>query len=167
MTQAKHGIDDATLQLARSIPDPRRRAEALTAAASYYAEHGARDTSRSVFREAFAVAKEVGNSPDNESWNSSSDATRRVARVQAQHDLEGLIQVASFHPDFRFEGEPEGDMSHFTNRSPYPTLHLLREDSVERAVASEGGDADKIVERNITTLRELGLQGWQALLAKP
>ena len=102
--------------------------------------------------------------PDFDVFN---DFMNVVDDVVAEHDLEGLIQVASFHPDFRFEGEPEGDMSHFTNRSPYPTLHLLREDSVERAVASEGGDADKIVERNITTLRELGLQGWQALLAKP
>jgi tetratricopeptide (TPR) repeat protein len=99
MTQAKHGIDEATLQLARSIPDPRRRAEALTAAASYYAERGARDTSRSIFREAYAVAKEVGRNPDYESWNSSSDATRRVARAQAQHDLEGLIAYADRSTD--------------------------------------------------------------------
>ena len=102
--------------------------------------------------------------PDFEVFN---DFMNVVDDVVAEHDLEGVIQVANFHPDFRFEGEPEGDMSHFTNRAPYPTLHLLREDSVERAVESAGGDAEAIVERNIATLRELGLEGWKALLAKP
>jgi uncharacterized protein len=53
-----------------------------------------------------------------------------------------------------------------TNRSPYPTLHLLREESVERAVATEGGDAEAIVDRNLATLRQLGLAGWQALWSK-
>ena len=82
----------------------------------------------------------------------------------AEHELEGVIQVANFHPAFLFEGEAQDDPSHFTNRAPYPTLHLLREDSVERAVASDAGDAEKIVERNIATLRELGAEGWKALL---
>jgi len=89
-----------------------------------------------------------------------------VDDVVTEHGLEGVVQVASFHPAFVFEGEPEGDMSHFTNRAPYPTLHLLREDSVERAVASEGGGAEAIVERNIRSLRELGPQGWKDLLGK-
>ena len=102
--------------------------------------------------------------PDFEVFN---DFMNVVDDVVAEHDLEGVIQVANFHPDFRFEGEPEGDMSHFTNRAPYPTLHLLREDSVERAVESAGGDGEAIVERNIATLRQLGPEGWKALLAKP
>lgn len=102
--------------------------------------------------------------PDFEVFN---DFMNVVDDVVAEHDLEGVIQVANFHPDFRFEGEPEGDMSHFTNRAPYPTLHLLREDSVERAVESAGGDAEAIVERNIATLRQLGPEGWKAMLAKP
>lgn len=102
--------------------------------------------------------------PDFEVFN---DFMNVVDDVVAEHELEGVIQVANFHPDFRFEGEPEGDMSHFTNRAPYPTLHLLREDSVERAVESAGGDAEAIVERNIATLRQLGPEGWKALLAKP
>jgi hypothetical protein len=89
-----------------------------------------------------------------------------VDEVVAEHELEGVIQVANFHPDFQFEGEPEDDISHFTNRAPYPTLHLLREDSVERAVASGGGDAEDIVERNIATLRALGTVGWRELLVK-
>ena len=102
--------------------------------------------------------------PDFEVFN---DFMGVVEDVVAEHELEGVIQVASFHPQFLFDGEAADDMSHCTNRAPYPTLHLLREDSVERAVASEGGDADAIVERNIATLRRLGAEGWQALLSKP
>lgn len=96
-----------------------------------------------------------------------NDFLNVVDDVVAEHGLEGIIQVASFHPLFQFEGVEPDDISNATNRAPYPVLHLLREESVERAVATEGGDADAIVERNIRTLRELGAEGWQALMAKP
>jgi uncharacterized protein len=96
-----------------------------------------------------------------------NDFLNVVDDVVAEHDLEGVIQVASFHPQFQFEGVDADDISNATNRAPYPMLHLLREDSVERAVASEGGDAEAIVERNVRTLRELGAEGWKSLLAKP
>jgi uncharacterized protein len=96
-----------------------------------------------------------------------NDFLNVVDDVVAEHELEGVIQVAPFHPQFQFEGVDADDISNATNRAPYPMLHLLREDSVERAVASEGGDAEAIVERNVRTLRELGADGWQALLAKP
>jgi hypothetical protein len=86
--------------------------------------------------------------------------------VLADHELEGVVQIAPFHPDFVFDGEPEGDMSHFTNRSPYPTLHLIREDSLARAIESFG-DTDVIYERNIDVLRRLGTNGWRRLLAGP
>ena len=99
--------------------------------------------------------------PDFEVFN---DFMGVVDDVVAEHELEGVIQVANFHPAFLFEGEAQDDPSHFTNRAPYPTLHLLREDSVERAIASDAGDAEKIVERNIATLRGLGAEGWKALL---
>jgi hypothetical protein len=89
-----------------------------------------------------------------------------VDDVVLEHDLEGVIQVASFHPAFQFEGSEPDDISNATNRAPYPMLHLLREDSVARAVASDAGDADAIVERNIATLQALGHAGWQRLLAK-
>jgi len=79
-------------------------------------------------------------------------------------DLQGVLQVASFHPDYQFAGAAPDDISHYTNRSPYPTLHLLREDSVERAVAAFP-DPDVIVERNIQTLDRLGQEGWRKLLA--
>lgn len=76
--------------------------------------------------------------------------------------LEGQIQVASFHPDYQFAGEAADDMSHFSNRAPYPTLHLLREDSIERAIAGLDDPAG-IYEANIRTLRSLGPAGWQRL----
>lgn len=76
--------------------------------------------------------------------------------------LQGELQVASFHPDYRFaDGEPD-DVSHCSNRSPWPTLHLLREASIEKAVAAFP-DAAEIYERNIDTLRRLGWDGWRAL----
>ncbi len=87
--------------------------------------------------------------------------------VVVEHELEGVIQVAAFHPDWQFEGTEADDITNATNRSPFPTLHLLREDSVARAVATEGGDAEAIVARNQDTLRRLGPQGWAALLPKP
>ena len=77
--------------------------------------------------------------------------------------LEGEIQVASFHPDYVFAGTYPDDAGNCTNRSPYPTLHLLREASVERAVAAFP-DPDVIVERNLATLERLGEEGYRRLL---
>jgi len=100
--------------------------------------------------------------PDFEVFN---DFLGIADEVVAEHDLEGVIQVASFHPDYQFEGTEPDDITNATNRSPFPTLHLLREDSVARAVASEGGDAEAIVARNMDTLRRLGPQGWRDLMS--
>jgi len=77
-------------------------------------------------------------------------------------DLQGEIQIASFHPLYQFAGTGVDDIENCTNRSPYPMLHLLRERSVERAVAAYP-DTAKIFERNIETLRELGRLGWLRL----
>jgi len=77
-------------------------------------------------------------------------------------DLEGTIQIASFHPRYRFAGTAPDDLDNATNRAPYPTLHLLREDSVERAVEAFP-QTETIYETNIRTLRELGESGWAAL----
>ena len=77
--------------------------------------------------------------------------------------LDGELQVASFHPDYRFEGTEPDDMGNFSNRSPHPTLHLLREDSISRAVDAVP-DAAEIYERNIETLNQLGRTGWQRLM---
>lgn len=76
--------------------------------------------------------------------------------------LEGTLQVASFHPDYRFAGTEADDITNASNRSPHPTLHLLREDSITQAVA-DTPDADQIVERNLATLRRLGAAGWRRL----
>ena len=78
-------------------------------------------------------------------------------------DLVGELQVASFHPDYQFADTDKNDIDNYTNRSPYPTLHLLREDSVERAVAAFPA-ASEIFEKNIATLRELGHDGWDRLM---
>ncbi|MCJ0826605.1 DUF1415 domain-containing protein [Luteimonas sp. 50] len=78
--------------------------------------------------------------------------------------LEGELQVASFHPDYRFAGTDADDIGNCSNRAPYPTLHLLREDSVARAVAAFP-DPDAIVERNLETLRKLGAEGWRRLFS--
>lgn len=79
--------------------------------------------------------------------------------------LDGVLQVASFHPQFQFDGTAPEDIGNFTNRAPYPTLHLLREDSIERAVESFPDAAD-IYERNIQTLQRLGHAGWRRLFLK-
>lgn len=79
-------------------------------------------------------------------------------------ELDGEIQVASFHPDYQFADTDYDDVGNCSNRSPYPMLHLLREASVERAVAAFP-DPDVIVERNLETLEKLGIEGWRKLLA--
>jgi hypothetical protein len=81
-------------------------------------------------------------------------------------DLEGQIQIASFHPHYQFAGTDEDDITNFTNRSPYPTLHLIREASIDRAVAAFP-DAEDIFEANMATMNRLGLQGWQDLNVGP
>ena len=78
-------------------------------------------------------------------------------------DLDGVLQVASFHPDYQFAGTAPDDVSNATNRSPYPILHLLREDSVARAVEAFP-DPDEIVERNLATMQRLGDEGYRRLL---
>ena len=77
-------------------------------------------------------------------------------------DLDGVLQVASFHPRFQFAGTEPDDVTNATNRAPYPTLHLLREDSVDRAVAAFP-QAEAIFEKNMRTLETLGPQGWAEL----
>jgi len=76
--------------------------------------------------------------------------------------LDGVIQIASFHPDFQFANTAVDDIGNYTNRAPYPTLHLLRETSVDRAVAAFP-QAESIFERNIETMEALGHAGWGEL----
>jgi hypothetical protein len=89
-----------------------------------------------------------------------NDALFLAERLLAQLRLEGVLQIASFHPHYQFEGSEPDDIENFTNRAPYPILHVLRETSVERAVAAFP-DAAHIYERNQETLRRLGHEGWR------
>ncbi len=77
-------------------------------------------------------------------------------------DLVGQIQIASFHPDFQFAGTTVDDITNCTNRSPYPTLHLIREESIDRAVKAFP-QAESIFEVNMQTLQVMGPEGWTAL----
>jgi uncharacterized protein len=77
--------------------------------------------------------------------------------------LDGVLQIASFHPQFQFAGTKPDDMGNCSNRSPFPTLHLLREDSVEKAVAAFP-QAEAIFEKNLQTLNKLGQPGWDRLM---
>jgi hypothetical protein len=83
----------------------------------------------------------------------------------AELGLDGELQIASFHPDYQFAGTDPDDVGNCSNRSPYPMLHLLREASVERAVAAFP-DPDAIVERNLDTLARLGHDGWRRLFGE-
>jgi len=95
-----------------------------------------------------------------------NDATARAERRLARAGFEGVLQLASFHPRFQFGGTEPSDIGNATNRAPYPTLHLLREDSVSRAVEAFP-EAEAIFERNIETLETLGAAGWAALDVGP
>lgn len=78
--------------------------------------------------------------------------------------LTGVLQVASFHPNYQFAGTAPDDVENLSNRSPHPMLHLLREDSIARAVAAFP-DTATIYDRNIETLRRLGADGWRRLMS--
>jgi hypothetical protein len=94
-----------------------------------------------------------------EAFNDFLDAAEDAI---AELELEGVIQVASFHPDYQFAGTSPDDITNATNRSPYPTLHLIREDSIDRAVAAFP-DAESIYEANMAIMERLGHAGWEAL----
>jgi len=79
--------------------------------------------------------------------------------------LAGELQIASFHPAYRFAGADPDAVENYSNRSPYPTLHLLREASVTRAIATFPG-VYEIGDKNRATLRALGDAGWRALWSR-
>jgi hypothetical protein len=94
------------------------------------------------------------------------DFTARAERRLARAGFDGSLQLASFHPRFQFAGSEADDIANATNRAPYPTLHLLREGSVSRAVDAFP-QAETIYQRNIETLEALGAAGWSALDVGP
>jgi hypothetical protein len=79
-----------------------------------------------------------------------------------EHGHEGVLQVAAFHPRWQFADTEPDDIGNYTNRAPFPTIHLLREASVTRAVDAFP-EAERIYEHNIETLEKLGIAGWRAL----
>ena len=85
-------------------------------------------------------------------------------QLLAEMQMEGVYQVASFHPDYQFAGTAVDDPENYTNRSPYPLLHLLREDSLERAIAAHP-DVAAIPTRNIALMNALGVGKLRTLLA--
>lgn len=91
-----------------------------------------------------------------------NDFLEVVDALLEEIDLAGELQVASMHPQYQFADTELDDITNFTNRSPYPTLHLIREDSIDEAVASFP-EAETIFEKNIETMRKLGHEGWNAL----
>lgn len=88
-----------------------------------------------------------------------NDFTELADDLVEELDLGGILQVASFHPMFQFEGTDVDDVTNCTNRAPYPTLHLLREDSIDKAVEAFP-EAEMIYERNMQVLQDMGIEGW-------
>ena len=97
--------------------------------------------------------------PDFDTFNQMLDIADAAV---VDNGLEGIVQIAPFHPDFQFEGTYSDDIGNYTNRSPYPTLHLIREDSIAKA-AQAFPDASAIFERNISLLEKMGHEGWDKL----
>lgn len=91
-----------------------------------------------------------------------NDFLGQAERLLRKRRLQGVFQLASFHPRYQFAETDVDDITNFTNRSPYPTLHLLREDSIDRAVQAIAQPED-IFEANMKTMRSLGRDGWDAL----
>ena len=97
--------------------------------------------------------------PDFDTFNQMLDIADAAV---VDNGLEGIVQIAPFHPDFQFEGTDSDDIGNYTNRSPYPTLHLIRGDSIAKA-AQAIPDASAIFERNIALLEKMGHEGWDKL----
>jgi uncharacterized protein len=95
-----------------------------------------------------------------------NDFMARAERLARKRRLDGIVQLAHFHPRFRFEGTEQDDITNCTNRAPYPTIHLIREASIDRAVQAFP-NAEAIYEANMETMRRLGPQGWAALDVGP
>ena len=91
-----------------------------------------------------------------------NDFLGKADKIIAKMKLEGIIQLANFHPQYQFAGTAPDDITNFTNRAPYPTLHLLRESSIDQAVEAFP-EAEAIFEVNMETMERLGLKGWDAL----
>jgi hypothetical protein len=92
------------------------------------------------------------------------DVVAALRAELAEAGADGLLQVATFHPDYRFDGVPADDLGNWTNRAPFPVIHLLREEDVERAIA-EHPDPEGIPAANIERLRALGAEALRQVWA--
>jgi uncharacterized protein len=90
-------------------------------------------------------------------FDSYLDFLEIVEEALEEAELDGIVQVASFHPDYQFDGVNSDDVSNYTNRSPYAMLHILREDTLSAAI-EQYPDPEGIPDRNIAKMRELGLE---------
>jgi hypothetical protein len=99
--------------------------------------------------------------PSPTSWT-FNDFLELAEAALEELDLEGILQIAPFHPRFVFAGTRDDDITNYTNRTPYPTLHLIRETSIDRAVQAFP-EAEAIFEVNMATMEKLGPEGWAAL----
>lgn len=88
--------------------------------------------------------------------------TLKANKLLTKLDLDGIFQIATLHPQYQFAGTDVDDITNFTNRAPYPTLHLLRESSIDRALQAIP-NAESIFEVNMMTMRRIGLEGWRDL----
>ena len=86
----------------------------------------------------------------------------KANKLLTKLDLEGIFQIATLHPQYQFAGTDVDDITNYTNRAPYPTLHLLRESSIDRALQAIP-NAESIFEVNMNTMRRIGLEGWRDL----
>jgi len=91
-----------------------------------------------------------------------NDFLGKADKLISKMKLEGTLQLANFHPEYQFAGTAPDDITNFTNRAPYPTLHLLRESSIDQAVEAFP-EAEAIFEVNMATMERLGVQGWHDL----
>ena len=91
-----------------------------------------------------------------------NDFLGKADKLISKMKLEGTLQLANFHPDYQFAGTEPDDITNFTNRAPYPTLHLLRESSIDQAVEAFP-EAEAIFEVNMATMERVGVQGWNDL----
>jgi uncharacterized protein len=91
-----------------------------------------------------------------------NDFLGKADKLIAKMKLDGTLQLANFHPHYQFAGTEPDDITNFTNRAPYPTLHLLRESSIDQAVEAFP-EAEAIFEVNMATMERLGVQGWNDL----
>jgi hypothetical protein len=91
-----------------------------------------------------------------------NDFLAKADKLIAKMKLQGTLQLANFHPQYQFAGTKPDDITNFTNRAPYPTLHLLKESSIDQAVEAFP-EAEAIFEVNMNTMERLGVEGWNAL----